>query len=252
MLRRSPVSYAPRLVRWLPALLMAGFAACAFAAEPSFPTSLESYADPARPGVLAKLAGRVAQDPFNLVATAIFLAAIVHTFLVAKFRIIAHRLDHEYETLGRRVENGDASLTGERDKKKFFSVVFHFLGEVEVVFGIWLIPLAAAIILMKGPGVAKSYINGVNFTEPIFVVVVMAIAGSRPVLFFAEKCLGKVARLGGATPAAWWLAILTAGPLLGSFVTEPAAMTICALLLVSKFFRFQPSLSLRYATLGLL
>ncbi len=254
MRKMSSASTAPWLARLLVALVMAGFASCAFSADPlpAFPTPLECYADGAQADVAAQLEGRAAQDPFNIVATAIFFSAIIHTFLAAKFRVIAHRLDHEYEALERRADKGDAALAGERDRKKFLSVVFHFFGEVEVIFGIWLIPLAAAIVLMKSPGVAAAYLNGVRFTEPIFVVVVMAISGSRPVLFFAEKCLERVARLGGATPAAWWLAILTVGPLLGSLVTEPAAMTICALLLVTKFFRLQPSLALRYATLGLL
>jgi hypothetical protein len=233
-------------------MVMASFTPCAFAAAPTFPTPLASYADGAQQDILLKLAGRIAQDPFNLVATLIFLAAILHTFLAARFRMISHRLDHEYEGLGRQVDMGNPDLIGPRDRKKFFAVVFHFLGEVEVVFGIWLIPLAAAIALMKGTGVAEAYINGVHFTEPIFVVVIMAIASSRPVLFFSEQCLERVARFGGATPAAWWLAILTVGPLLGSFVTEPAAITICALLLISKFFKHQPSMALRYATLGLL
>jgi hypothetical protein len=48
------------------------------------------------------------------------------------------------------------------------------------------------------------------------------------------------------------VAILTIGPLLGSFITEPAAMTICALLLARQFFDCQPSARLKYATLGLL
>ena len=39
---------------------------------------------------------------------------------------------------------------------------------------------------------------------------------------------------------AWWLAILTIGPLLGSFITEPAAMTICALLLARRFYALNP------------
>ena len=245
-----------RFPAWLAGVLLALLLLSprAFGAEDAaaFPTPLETYNDGSGPDVWAKLAGRIAKDPFNLVATAIFLAAIIHTFLAARFRMISHRFEHEYEALCRQVENGDASATGRRDKKRLLSVVFHFLGEVEAVFGIWLIPLAAAIVLMKGPVAAKTYFNGVNFTEPIFVVVVMAIAGSRPVLFFAEKCLEKFARFGRATPAAWWLAILTVGPLLGSFVTEPAAMTICALLLVTKFFTFQPSMTLRYATIGLL
>jgi hypothetical protein len=42
------------------------------------------------------------------------------------------------------------------------------------------------------------------------------------------------------------------GPLLGSFITEPAAMTISALLLARQFFDLGPSARLRYATLGLL
>jgi hypothetical protein len=40
--------------------------------------------------------------------------------------------------------------------------------------------------------------------------------------------------------------------MLGSFITEPAAMTISALLLARQFYDLQPSLRLRYATLGLL
>jgi len=138
------------------------------------------------------------------------------------------------------------------DRKKFLEVFFHFLGEVEAVSGTWLIPLGAAILIMKGPGVVSHYINGVNFTEPIFVVVIMSIASSHTILQFAEGSLKKFANFGVATLAAWWFAILTIGPLLGSFITEPAAMTICALLLAGKFYKLNPSMNLRDATLGLL
>ncbi len=221
-------------------------------ALPDFPTPLSQYHDAGQGNLLAKLADRVHQDPFNLVATVIFFLAIVHTFLAAKFRSVSHRLEREYEALDRRIEQGDGSVLGLHDWKRFWSVVFHFLGEVEAIFGIWLIPLTIAVSLMKSPDVALNYISTANFTEPIFVVVIMAIASSRPVMVFAEHCLERVARLGDGTPAAWWVAILTIGPLLASFVTEPAAMTICALLLVSKFYKFKPSMTLRYATLGLL
>jgi hypothetical protein len=61
-----------------------------------------------------------------------------------------------------------------------------------------------------------------------------------------------LAAVGGGTPGAWWLTILTLGPLLGSFITEPGAMTICALLLARQFYDLQPSRRLRYATLGVL
>ena len=257
---RMKIVFRPAVSRWLAAAIVwgivvagAGLAPAAEAAHDfEFPTAIESYCDGAVPGIGAKLLGRIHQDPFNLVATLIFFGAIAHTFLVSRFRLVSRRYEREHEEIARRAGRGDASVVAGRDRSKFLAVVFHFLGEVEAVFGIWLIPLALAIVLMKGEGAAKAYINGTNFTEPIFVVAVMAIAGSRPVLFFAERCLENVARLGRATPAAWWLAILTAGPLLGSFVTEPAAMTICALLLLSKFFCLQPSTRLRYATLGLL
>jgi Putative Na+/H+ antiporter len=68
----------------------------------------------------------------------------------------------------------------------------------------------------------------------------------------AERGLERIATLGGRTPAAWWFTILTIGPVLGSFITEPAAMTICALLLSKQFFELGPSNRLKYATLGLL
>jgi hypothetical protein len=139
-----------------------------------------------------------------------------------------------------------------RDRLQFRAQIFHFLGEVEAVFGIWLVPLFLAILLMKGWQILVSYAAGTNVAEPVFVVVVMAMAGSRPVLFFAESCLAKVASLAQSTTASWWLAILTVGPLLGSFITEPAAMTICALLLRQKFYDLNPGPSLRYATLALL
>jgi hypothetical protein len=62
----------------------------------------------------------------------------------------------------------------------------------------------------------------------------------------------KIANLLGGTLTAWWFTILTVGPLLGSLITEPAAMTISALLLANKFYDLGPSSKLKYATIGLL
>jgi Na+/H+ antiporter NhaD/arsenite permease-like protein len=80
----------------------------------------------------------------------------------------------------------------------------------------------------------------------------MTLSSTRPIIAMAEAALSTIARAGRRTPAAWWLTILTIGPLLGSFITEPAAMTICALLLARHFFDYEPSRALKYATLGLL
>jgi Na+/H+ antiporter NhaD/arsenite permease-like protein len=121
------------------------------------------------------------------------------------------------------------------------------------VFGIWVLPLLLVMAAFVGRDAALGYINHrVNFTEPIFVVVIMAIASTRPVLSLAERAMGLLAGLGRHTPAAWWISILTVGPLLGSFITEPAAMTICASLLSRKIYARRPGKGLAYGTLGLL
>ena len=113
--------------------------------------------------------------------------------------------------------------------------LLHFLGEVEVVFGLWIVPLMIAIVMARGWETAVHYLNGgVNFTEPLFVVVIMAMASTRPVVELAERTLRRLANLGRSTPAAWWLSILIVAPLLGSFITEPGAMTIAALLLAGS------------------
>ena len=220
--------------------------------EINFPKSLEEYHDDETPSLLQKLIGRVRVEPFNLVGTIIFLCAILHTFLTSKFMHIAHGYKQQFDALGGQETASDPSIERRRDALQFRAQFFHFMGEVEAVFGIWLVPLFLAIVLMKGWPALVGYITSLNPAEPVFVVVIMAIASSRPILRLTENWVAKVAALRGSTPGAWWLSILTLGPLLGSFITEPAAMTICALLLRQKFYALKPSKRLSYATLGLL
>lgn len=192
---------------------------------------------------------RIADDPFNLVATIIFMLAVSHTFLCAKFNKMAHHYEHEHhEKLKRQGKNYPEGA----EPVSFKATLFHFLGEVEAIFGLWVIPLLLVITFMHGWGDAVSYIDTRNYIEPMFVVVIMAIASTRPVVKFAEICLRYVAGFGGGTPMAWWFSILTIAPLLGSFITEPAAMTIAAMLLGQQFYKLEPSNKLKYATLGLL
>jgi hypothetical protein len=218
-----------------------------------FPRPLDSYADAAL-SVGAKLISRIQQDPFNLLATALFLGAIIHTFLASRFMAIAHRYQHDLDVLGEGEGDTAAREAHDRvrDRLRFRTQLFHFMGEIEAVFGIWVVPLGIALAVFKGWPVMIHYFAHASYAEPVFVVVVMAIASSRPVLSLAETCLARVAALGGGTPAAWWFSILTVGPLLGSFITEPAAMTICALLLCRRFYALKPDPVLQYATLGLL
>jgi hypothetical protein len=218
-----------------------------------FPKPVDEYQDDQVTDLFAKLINRLKAEPFNLVASLIFLCAIVHTFLTSKFMHISHAYRHEFQALElQESKTKDPTNAARQDALLFRAQLFHFMGEVEAVFGIWLVPLFLAIILTKGWPTLVGYITHLSPAEPVFVVVIMAIASSRPILRFAEASLAKAAALGGSTTAAWWLSILTIGPLLGSFITEPAAMTICAILLKQKFYALKPSKSLAYATLGLL
>ena len=210
----------------------------------SFPRVLETYADVG--GLWPTLRNRVSEEPFNFVATLIFLLAIVHTFLTSKFMAIAHRLDHAHQA---KIERGEAN----RDSVAHSARVLHFLGEVEVVFGLWAAVLMVAIAAFHDWGTAIHYVGDtVNFTEPAFVVVIMTLAATRPILRLTENIIKRVAGVFGDSLAALWFTILTVGPLLGSFITEPAAITISALLLARSFYALEPSVKFRYATLGLL
>ncbi|HEX8312456.1 MAG TPA: putative Na+/H+ antiporter, partial [Chthoniobacteraceae bacterium] len=229
-------------------------ASASLGGTPSFPLSPESYQDGASASLGEKLLYRAKAEPFNVLATSFFILAVLHTFLASRFMAISHRYHHSFEALQIYEEEPqqDPHVARKRDKLQFRAQLFHFMGEVEAVFGIWLIPLCASIVVFHGWGTMVSYFDQASFAEPVFVAVIMAIAASRPVLRFAEACLARVASLGNGRPVAWWLSILTVGPLLGSFITEPAAMTICALLLGQRFYVLNPSSSLKYATLGLL
>jgi hypothetical protein len=221
----------------------------------SFPRALDSYGDGDIKDVYKVLKNRVVKEPFNLVATIIFMSAILHTFMATKFTALSHRLEKKHK-----------AMLSERDpakKKKYSGVSFdevdfkahmtHFLGEVEVVFGLWAIVLAVAVMFFFNWQTFENYISyRVNFTEPLFVVIIMTLASARPVIRLTESWLEVLAGLGKKTPAAWWFVILTVGPILGSFITEPAAMTISALLLARQFYDLKPGSKFAYATIGLL
>lgn len=170
--------------------------------------------------------------PIEILATVLFALAVMHTFLVKKFEHLAHKYPK-------------GSIPAE---------AFHFLGEVEAVFGMW----AALFILImtgtQGGHAAVEYLEGLNFTEPGFVFVIMAMAGTRPVIKFAEQLIVAVSKVFPFSgKMSFYMSALIVGPLLGSFITEPAAMTVTALILQKNFYS-KPDMSMKfkYATLGLL
>jgi hypothetical protein len=208
------------------------------------PRALDTY--PLAGGTIAaELTARVRLEPFNAVATGIFLLAIVHTFTAWRFTALAHALQLRHDR--------DAQARERPSQSSVAAEVLHFFGEVEVVFGLWAVVLIGAMATYAGWEPTKHYVNDtVNYTEPLFVVVIMAMASTRPIVAFAESTLRRIASIWQSSPGAWWVAILTIGPLLGSLITEPAAMTICALLLARQFYDLHPSMPLKYATLGIL
>ena len=184
----------------LVAMMAATFAYASGGAEPSgdFPRALNSYHDSEVTGIFQILKGRVAAEPFNLVASLIFLCAIIHTFVAGKFLGIAHKWEHEH---AEKVARGEA----DKYSVSHGAELFHFLGEVEAIFGIWAIALAGAIFFFYDWHTLLGYLgHTVNFTEPMFVVVIMTLASTRPILKLAEGAMWKIADLAGGTLIAWW------------------------------------------------
>ena len=191
--------------------------------------------------IIDRLYTQVKAYPFLGLSTLFFVLAIIHTFMAHRFTALANRLDRE----NKRLYGKDAEPT-------FFSSILHFLGEVEIIFYIWVIPLVVGITINYNWDTAIAFLGTRNYVEPIFVVIVMIISATKPITKCTENCMHIVAKLGKESIKAWWLTLLIVGPLLGSFITEPAAMTVCALLLDKHFFRYSPRKSFTYATLALL
>ena len=162
------------------------------------------------------------------IAAALFGIALLHTFTVKHFERLSHRFPRH-------------------------AGLFHLLGEVEVVFGFWAMVLILAMALVDGGGQALQYAESRNYTEPLFVFVVMVVAASRPVLDAVQRLLKGVARI---MPLRTELALVWLGlalvPLTGSMITEPAAMTLAALMLAPQIFRPGIPEWLKYGALGVL
>ena len=167
-------------------------------------------------------------DLMHQIAAVLFGAALLHTFGAKFFEGLAHRHPKH-------------------------AGLFHLLGEVEVVFGFWAFVLIACMALVAGSGPAIAYAESRQFTEPLFVCVVMVVAASRPVLDVVARSMNLLARLLPLPRplALAWLGLAVV-PLLGSLVTEPAAMTLAALMLAPLLFTPAMPERLKYAALGVL
>jgi hypothetical protein len=164
----------------------------------------------------------------QLIGAGLFAVALLHTFSTKFFERLAHT-------------------------RPAHAGLWHFLGEVEVVFGFWALVLVLVMFALEGKSAATHYLDTRNYTEPLFVFAIMVAAASKPILQLAgamTRALVKALPL--PSGLAFMLVVMTLVPLMGSFITEPAAMTLAALLLRDGLYAHPLSTRLKYATLGVL
>ncbi len=174
----------------------------------------------------------MSESSLNYCAALIFALALIHTFATSWF-------------------------LGMAEKSKHHAGLWHLLGEVEVVFGFWAFVWVSLYALLSNFQTSLAYLDGLNFTEPLFVFVVVVIAATKPILVAVQGVVQTCARwIAKVTPLTeihcQYFLCLALLPLLGSLITEPAAMTIAALMLRDGFYRYELSQRFRYLTLATL
>ncbi|MGZ3253218.1 MAG: putative Na+/H+ antiporter, partial [Burkholderiaceae bacterium] len=167
-------------------------------------------------------------NDMHIIAAVIFGLALVHTFAAKSFEHLASRYPKH-------------------------AGLFHFFGEVEVVFGLWSFVLIVVMAFVSGGKQALEYAESRQYTEPLFVFVIMVVAASKPVLESVKDIVATIARFAPIKTALArvWLCLAVV-PLIGSLITEPAAMTLAALMLASQVFRPGVPEWLKYGALGVL
>lgn len=164
----------------------------------------------------------------EVVAAALFALALAHTFSTRYFERLAHRYPRH-------------------------AGLWHLLGEVEVVFGFWAAVLVLALAAIGDGAQAIAYAESRQYTEPLFVFVIMVVAASRPVVDLIGALVAAIAaRVPARTVVARVWLCLALVPLVGSLITEPAAMTLAALMLAALVFRPGVPERLKYGALGVL
>ncbi|MBX7229498.1 MAG: putative Na+/H+ antiporter [Burkholderiaceae bacterium] len=167
-------------------------------------------------------------NTLELIALILFIVALIHTFSAKIFERLAYRYPNH-------------------------AGAFHLLGEVEAVFGFWSMVLIVVMFFMVGKTEAINYLDSRNYTEPLFVFVIMVVAATKPVIVFTSACVRSLAKiLPLPSTMAFYFLSLSVVPLIGSLITEPAAMTLAALMLRDQVYKQQISTKLMYATIGVL
>lgn len=174
----------------------------------------------------------MSNNSVEYLASFFFAVSILHTFSVSIFNKYAQRFP----------------------KGSWKEVLLHLLGEVEVVFGFWSVFFILGYAYMEGVANSFDYLKSRNYTEPLFVFVIMVVCSSKPVRDCVSGFISNIIRIPGVKPqVAFFFTLFGVVPLLGSFITEPAAMTIAATVALTVLFeKNKIPESLKYAMLGLL
>lgn len=141
--------------------------------------------------------------------TAFFAAAVVHSLLSSKIHVWF------------------SGLAKRRPR------LIHWLSEIELIFGLWTLPLFLVFVLNGQGDTLIQYLRSIHYFEPVLVFCVFIVAGSRPVLaivgrlvYAIGKAIANLARV--PTKFAELFVVLAICPLVGSVITEPAAMAVAA------------------------
>lgn len=146
--------------------------------------------------------------------TFLFFIALIHCFSVTVFAKLAHRF-----------QSGSAAES-----------FFHLMSEVEIVFGFWAFILLVSWFFIEGGEAVIKHQQSLNMTEPLFIFCIMILASTRPIITVARVAILKISNLlSKIIPVdakyIQFYVLMSLGPLLGSLITEPAAITLVALLL---------------------
>ena len=169
------------------------------------------------------------------IGTLLFAVALLHSFSVSLFAKWSHRFPQ-----------GSAP-----------QAFLHLMSEVEVVFGIWAFLFLIVWTLLEGVQPVLKYQQSLNMTEPLFIFCIMILAATRPIVSMARSIILflslNLSKIVPANPLViQFFVLFTVGPLLGSLITEPAAITINALILHRMIDGKKIDASLLYGILALL
>lgn len=174
-------------------------------------------------------------------ATVLFFFSVVHTFLTPwfyqRFQVCKHK----------------KMIFPEKWKKYLWlSECYRLLSRVETVFILWAVPLFLWFLYTEGYKMTISYFNSRNYIFSLFIIIMLLLLESRPIVYLSECIFSSIAKIGKQSPRCWWWTLMIATPVSSVLLKETGAMIIATTLLSRSFYRFAPSTRFAYATMGLL